>query len=260
MSYTRKDLNDYIEFNNTLALLSDHLHNKYARHCFNILTHDDFKNVLHNIYEDDDRLPFDYEYGDEYDTDEDEEEEERSLADVLSEIFDSLNDQDEDEDEEEEDDEDDEYGLEDFLKELLCPSDSDGDEDDDDHYAYELSLDKDGNLKIKEYKLDNKPEETKPKTEQPCDVKKEEKNVAPETPAKAGVFEVDRIWHTINKKTGKKMTTVKWVDGTKTIVEDHDGKGSDWSGFCSAVAKKVYGSASKALAQKEYGEQRGCKG
>lgn len=73
-------------------------------------------------------------------------------------------------------------------------------------------------------------------------------------------IEVDRIWHEFDKKTGHVTTTVKWIDGTKTTVDNkYANDGNDWFGFCSALAKKVYGSTSAAIAQKEYGEGRGMK-
>lgn len=42
-------------------------------------------------------------------------------------------------------------------------------------------------------------------------------------------------------------TTVEWMDGTKTTVccEDPE-KYTEWSGFCACVAKKLYGSTTKA--------------
>ena len=73
-------------------------------------------------------------------------------------------------------------------------------------------------------------------------------------------IEVDRIWHEYDKKTGHVTTTVKWLDGTKTTVDNkYANDGNDWFGFCSALAKKVYGSTSAAIMQKEYGEGRGMK-
>ena len=50
----------------------------------------------------------------------------------------------------------------------------------------------------------------------------------------------EKVWHSVNKRTNRICTTVEWRDGTKTTVEDKTGVGDEFTGFCCAVAKKIF--------------------
>ena len=66
-------------------------------------------------------------------------------------------------------------------------------------------------------------------------------------------FDVDKIYMSKNKMT------VVWMDGTKThVVNTFDEKMTPWTGFCAAVAERLYESKETALMQLEYGLDRGA--
>ena len=66
-------------------------------------------------------------------------------------------------------------------------------------------------------------------------------------------FDVDKILMSKNKMT------VVWADGTKThVVNTFEEKMTPWTGFCAAVAERLYDSKETALMQLEYGLDRGA--
>lgn len=66
-------------------------------------------------------------------------------------------------------------------------------------------------------------------------------------------FDVDKIYMSKNKMT------VVWMDGTKThVVNTFEEKMTPWTGFCAAVAERLYESKETALMQLEYGLDRGA--
>ena len=66
-------------------------------------------------------------------------------------------------------------------------------------------------------------------------------------------FDVDKIYMSKNKMT------VVWMDGTKThVINTFDEKMTPWTGFCAAVAERLYESKETALMQLEYGLDRGA--
>ena len=66
-------------------------------------------------------------------------------------------------------------------------------------------------------------------------------------------FDVDKILMSKNKMT------VIWADGTKThVVNTFEEKMTPWTGFCAAVAERLYDSKETALMQLEYGLDRGA--
>lgn len=98
---------------------------------------------------------------------------------------------------------------------------------------------------------DSKKEEELPfcdEDDESCDEEDEEEA---EYPMKD--FDVDKILMSNNKMT------VVWMDGTKThVINTFEEKMTPWTGFCAAVAERLYESKETALMQLEYGLDRGA--